>query len=34
MNIFNDSDVKVEGCILENSGVVCAFLGVEGRDGT
>lgn len=30
MNIFNDSDVKVEGWILENGGVICASLGVRG----
>lgn len=34
MNIFNDSSVKVEGWILESSGVICVSLGVEGRDGT
>lgn len=34
MNIFNDSSVKVEGWILGSSEVICAFLGVEGRDGT
>jgi hypothetical protein len=30
MNIFNDSDVRVEGWILESSGVICASLGVRG----